>query len=73
MPRTETLRNVPDADLDEVVADFKSEGASVTTDRQPNGQWTVTATFPDGAQAGPSTRAAPKPARGGGRARKPQP
>lgn len=49
MPRTEILRNVPDADLKEVVDDFKSEGATVTTDRQPDCRWTVTATFPDAA------------------------
>lgn len=71
MPRTETLRNVPDASLAEVVEDFKSDGASVTTDRQPDGRWTVTATFSDETQPGPATRAARKPSRGGKRSRKP--
>lgn len=47
MPVVERLRNVPEADLPEVVEDFESEGATVSTELQPDGRWTVSATFPD--------------------------
>ncbi len=43
---TRILENVPDSDVDEVVADFESEGATVTKEKE-NGTWKVTATFPD--------------------------
>ncbi len=42
-PRTETLTGISDSELDEVVADFESEGATVTKERQSDGTWTVTA------------------------------
>jgi N-acetylmuramoyl-L-alanine amidase len=41
------LKDVPDSDLRELVDDFESEGATVETTRQPDGRWTVKATFPD--------------------------
>lgn len=47
MPRKEELRDIPESELQEVVKDFESEGATVTTVKQPNGLWTVIATFPD--------------------------
>lgn len=47
MPRVETLTDIPDTEVDQVVNDFKSEGATVTKTRQANGMWTVVATFPD--------------------------
>ncbi len=47
MHRVETLTDVPDSMVKEVVADFKSEGASVTKTKQANGSWIVVATFPD--------------------------
>jgi hypothetical protein len=47
MAHTEILRDVPAESLDEVVADYKEEGAEVTTTPQPNGMFTVTAIFPD--------------------------
>jgi hypothetical protein len=44
---TRTLRNVPDSEVDQVVSDFESEGANVERTQNPDGTWTVTATFPD--------------------------
>lgn len=45
MPHIEELTDVPTSDLDELVEDFESEGATVETTKQPNGKWTVRATF----------------------------
>lgn len=42
-----TLVDVPDRDVDQLVRDFRSEGAVVKKIRQRNRLWTVTATFPD--------------------------
>jgi len=47
MAHTEILRDVPQDSLDEVVADYREEGAEVTTTPQPNGLFTVTAVFQD--------------------------
>jgi hypothetical protein len=47
MPHTETLTNVPSSEKEEVVSDFESEGATVQSQREPDGTWTITATFPD--------------------------
>jgi hypothetical protein len=44
--RTETLDQVPDDQLADVVRDYESEGATVTKTRNPDGTWKVTATFP---------------------------
>lgn len=41
---TQTLHDVPPEDLDQVVADFTSEGYTVTTQKQGNGNFTVVAT-----------------------------
>jgi hypothetical protein len=41
---TRTLTDVPDTDVDELVADFESEGFSVTKTKQADGNWTVVAT-----------------------------
>jgi uncharacterized protein with GYD domain len=46
MPHTETIKDVPDDKVDEVVQDFESEGAKVEKTEQSNGKWTVVATFP---------------------------
>lgn len=46
--REEIVTSVPDSEVEKVVLDFKSEGALVVKERQPNGTWRVTATFPDG-------------------------
>lgn len=45
--RTETLENVPDSEVNEVVSDFQSEGATVVKNQNADGTWTVTATIPD--------------------------
>jgi hypothetical protein len=47
MSRIEVLKDVPRSELDEVVNDFKSEGAIVKKEKQENGLWKVTATFVD--------------------------
>jgi hypothetical protein len=44
---TETLIDVPDSEVAQVVGDFESEDATVIKTRQPNDNWTVVATFPD--------------------------
>ena len=44
---TRILTDIPESDVEEVVSDFESEGASVKKKRQPNGKWKVTATFPE--------------------------
>ena len=47
MNRKEVLRDVPESDVDEVVGDYESEGATVEKKRQANGLWKVTVTFDD--------------------------
>ena len=47
MPKKRTLTDVSDADVGQLVDDFRSEGAIVQKTRQPNGLWTVVATIPD--------------------------
>lgn len=48
MPRTETLTNVPDSDVERVIAQFRADGATAV-DKTPEGggTWKVVATFPD--------------------------
>jgi hypothetical protein len=46
MPQIKELNDIPSDDVDEVVSDFKSEGAQVEKIKQPDGNWTVRATFP---------------------------
>ena len=41
------LKDIPEADVDQVVKDFESEGCTVSKEKQPNGKWTVTADCPD--------------------------
>ena len=42
------LKDVPDSDVDDTVAQLKTDGCSnVEKNKQPNGSWTVTATCPD--------------------------
>jgi hypothetical protein len=45
MANTVVLTDVPGENLDEVVADYKSAGATVSVAPQPNGLFTVTAVF----------------------------
>lgn len=46
MPNVETLTDVSDSDVDQIVSDFEKAGATVTKTKQANGLWTVKATFP---------------------------
>jgi hypothetical protein len=46
MASTQVLTDVPEADVNQVVADFEAQGATVTKTRQPDGKFTVTANFP---------------------------
>ena len=41
------LKDVPEAEVDKVVADFEDEGATVTKEKQSDGKWTVRASLPD--------------------------
>lgn len=43
--RKEILEGIPIEDLPKVVSDFESEGAKVTTQPDPDGNWTLTALF----------------------------
>lgn len=48
MPRTETLTDVPVDEVDQVVQDFKDAGATdVQKTKQPDGRYTVVATYPE--------------------------
>jgi len=42
---TEVLRNVPASQVDDLVAQFKAIGATVTTERESDGEFNVTAVF----------------------------
>jgi hypothetical protein len=44
---TQTVKNIPEKDKMRVVVSFEAEGATVKTERQPDGRWTVIAKFPD--------------------------
>jgi subtilisin-like proprotein convertase family protein len=46
MPRTENLTDIPESDLQQLVGDFESEGATVTKKKQPDGNWTLEVQFP---------------------------
>jgi hypothetical protein len=51
---TQTVTDVPPARVDQVVAGFKAQGADpVTKTKQPDGNYTVVAVFPDGATKPP--------------------
>lgn len=60
MPKTEILTDLPDSELAQVVEDFESEGATVSKTKQPDGLWTVTATFPDDEAAAAKAKAPAK-------------
>jgi len=47
MAKERTLTDVSAEELKEIVKDFESEGATVETTKQPNGLWTVKATWPE--------------------------
>lgn len=41
----EILKDVPKEKFNQIVEDYESEGAEIETIRQPNGKWTIIATF----------------------------
>lgn len=47
MVRLEQLTDIPPDEVDQVVEDYRSEGAAVEKIEQPDGNWTVNATFSD--------------------------
>ena len=48
MGRKEVLTDIPENEVDKIVEDFESEGASVKKIKQGNGKYTVEATFQNG-------------------------
>ena len=56
--REETLTDIPDELLDEIIARFALEGAKVEKLRQPVGKWTVVAVFAADEQRRPLTKGA---------------
>lgn len=47
MAKTIVLRDVPPDHVDEVVSEFEADGATVSKTQQADGNYTVTATYPD--------------------------
>ena len=45
MSKTAQITDVPPDMVQQVMDDFRSEGASVTSEKQPDGNYTVTATW----------------------------
>ncbi len=45
--RKEILNDIPTSDLSQVIADFESEGAKVSTKQESDGNWTLIAVFKD--------------------------
>nr|VFK15033.1 MAG: hypothetical protein BECKLPF1236A_GA0070988_101193 [Candidatus Kentron sp. LPFa]VFK30842.1 MAG: hypothetical protein BECKLPF1236C_GA0070990_101212 [Candidatus Kentron sp. LPFa] len=43
--RKEILNGIPTSDLSDVIADFESEGAKVSTRQERSDNWTLTAIF----------------------------
>jgi hypothetical protein len=56
--RKETLSDIPEELLDKIIAGFASEGAQIEKLRQPDGKWTVVATFGSDDQRRPLTKGA---------------
>lgn len=53
--RKETLSDIPEEMLKEIVQSFASDrAATVETRRQPDGRWTVVATFDEEAETKPA-------------------
>jgi hypothetical protein len=48
MAHTVTLTDITPELKDQVISDFKSEGAQVIATEQADGNWTIVALFPDG-------------------------
>nr|VFK78729.1 MAG: hypothetical protein BECKSD772D_GA0070982_102314 [Candidatus Kentron sp. SD] len=45
MFRKEILNGIPTSDLSDVIADFESEGAKISTEQERSGKWTLMAIF----------------------------
>ena len=58
--RVEVVKDVPDAKVAQVKAEFEAAGATVTTTKQPDGLWTVTATFDDDTKQAIKTKSTTK-------------
>ena len=56
--REETLTDIPDELLNEIVARFALDGAKVEKLRQPDGKWTVVALFAPDQQPRPAAKGA---------------
>jgi hypothetical protein len=73
MPQgTKILTDVPEDRLAQVVKTFEEEGAKVTTAKQDNGKYTVTAVFPDATAKksdGEKAKEAPKDKTSAGKAK----
>jgi muconolactone delta-isomerase len=41
----ETMTDVPDSELEQVVRDYRASGAEITQSRQSNGKWKLIARF----------------------------
>jgi hypothetical protein len=48
MTQISTLTDIPARSVQQVIEDFKSQGARVVVEEMPDGKWTVKAIFPDG-------------------------
>jgi hypothetical protein len=48
MAQTVVMTDVPPSDVDRVIAEYEAEGATATKTLQSNGNYTITASFPDG-------------------------
>ncbi len=47
MPTQRVLSDIPEAEVNQVVESFKSEGCTVTQQKQDDGNWTIIADCPD--------------------------
>ncbi len=45
MPKERVLTGVPESDVEEVIADFESDGAEVVKERQTDGTYTTSVQF----------------------------
>lgn len=47
MPTVREIKDIPESEVDQIVADFESERCTTEKEKQTNGLWTVRATCPD--------------------------
>jgi hypothetical protein len=65
VPKTETIRDIPESQKQRIDDDYKAVGATTVWTKQADGRWTVTATFP-----GKATEIQPSNSASGGTAAK---